>query len=143
VLGGTRDPPAAAAQVPLLANMRPHGKYHMSDLDSIGGVPVVMKARLTMHACVRARARTSRLMGNAQRELSDGGEGWPATALSWVATSCITLQPVGAQELLDGGFLHGEAMTVTGKTVAENLAGVKALSHPDLQALPCCLQAAL
>lgn len=68
---------------------------------------------------------------------------WPATALSWVATSCITLQPVGAQELLDGGFLHGEAMTVTGKTVAENLAGVKALSHPDLQALPCCLQAAL
>ena len=64
-----RLPPAAAAQVPLLANMRPHGKYHMSDLDSIGGVPVVMKARRTM----RARARPGR-PANAQRELPDGGE---------------------------------------------------------------------
>ena len=27
--------------------------------------------------------------------------------------------------LMDGGFLHGDCMTVTGKTVAENLAGVK------------------
>jgi dihydroxy-acid dehydratase len=24
--------------------------------------------------------------------------------------------------LLDGGFLHGDCMTVTGKTIAENLA---------------------
>jgi dihydroxy-acid dehydratase len=29
--------------------------------------------------------------------------------------------PVVMRELLDNGFLHGEAMTVTGKTVAENL----------------------
>ena len=34
------------------------------------------------------------------------------------------------KELLDGGYLHGDAMTVTGKTVAENLAGI--LSITDL-----------
>jgi dihydroxy-acid dehydratase len=62
-----------AARVPHLADTKPHGKYHMSDLDRIGGVPVVM------------------------------------------------------QELLDAGLLHGDCMTVTGMTVAENLA---ALSPP-------------
>jgi len=54
-------------QVPLIANLKPHGKYHMADLDAIGGLPVVMK------------------------------------------------------ELLDTGLLHGDCLTVTGKTVAENL----------------------
>src|SRR5450759_326044 len=62
-----------AARVPHLADTKPHGKYHMSDLDRIGGVPVVMK------------------------------------------------------ELLDAGLLYGDCLTVTGKTVAENLA---ALSPP-------------
>jgi dihydroxy-acid dehydratase len=62
-----------AARVPHLADTKPHGKYHMSDLDRIGGVPVVMK------------------------------------------------------ELLNAGLLHGDCLTVTGKTVAENLA---ALSPP-------------
>jgi dihydroxy-acid dehydratase len=57
-----------AARVPHLADMRPHGQYHMTDLDRIGGVPVVMKM------------------------------------------------------LLDRGLLHGDCLTVTGKTVAENLA---------------------
>ena len=33
--------------------------------------------------------------------------------------------PVAMKELLDGGFLHGDCITVTGKTIAENLAGVK------------------
>jgi len=55
------------SKVPILANMRPHGLYHMSDLSEIGGVPIVMK------------------------------------------------------ELLNHGFLHGDALTCTGKTVAENL----------------------
>src|SRR5436305_3691615 len=55
------------ARVPHLADMKPHGKYHMTDLDRIGGVQVVMK------------------------------------------------------ELLDGGLLHGDCLTVTGKTIAENL----------------------
>ncbi len=32
--------------------------------------------------------------------------------------------PVLMKALLDGGYLHGDCMTVTGKTVAENLAGV-------------------
>jgi dihydroxy-acid dehydratase len=50
--------------------MKPHGKYHMTDLDRIGGVQVVMK------------------------------------------------------ELLDAGLLHGDCLTVTGKTVAENLAAL-------------------
>jgi len=56
------------ARVPHIADMKPHGKYHMVDLDAVGGVPVVM------------------------------------------------------QELLDAGLLHGDCLTVTGKTVAENLA---------------------
>ena len=56
-----------AAKVPHVADMKPGGKFHMIDLDRIGGVPVVLKA------------------------------------------------------LLDAGLLHGDVMTVTGKTMAENL----------------------
>ena len=59
-----------AARVPHIADMKPHGKYHMSDLDLMGGVPVVMK------------------------------------------------------ELLDAGLLHGDVLTVTGKTMADNLAAL-------------------
>ncbi len=59
-----------ADQVPHICDMKPHGKYHMVDLDRVGGVPVVMK------------------------------------------------------ELLDAGLLHGDCLTVTGKTVAENLAEI-------------------
>jgi len=33
--------------------------------------------------------------------------------------------PVVLHELLEGGYLHGDALTVTGKTMAENLAGVR------------------
>ena len=57
-----------AARVPHLADTKPHGQYHMADIDRIGGVPVVM------------------------------------------------------QLLLDEGLLHGDEITVTGKTMAENLA---------------------
>jgi dihydroxy-acid dehydratase len=57
-----------AARVPHLADTKPHGKYHMVDIDRIGGVPVVM------------------------------------------------------QMLLEEGILHGDEITVTGRTVAENLA---------------------
>ena len=59
-----------AAKVPHIADMKPGGKFHMSDLDRVGGVPVVMK------------------------------------------------------HLLDAGLLHGDVMTVTGKTMAENLAEI-------------------
>jgi len=59
-----------AAKVPHIADTKPHGKYHMSDIDRIGGVPVVM------------------------------------------------------QHLLEAGLLHGDCITVTGKTVAENLAAI-------------------
>jgi dihydroxy-acid dehydratase len=59
-----------AARVPHIADTKPHGKYHMTDIDRIGGVPVVMK------------------------------------------------------ELLDAGLLHGDCLTVTGHTVAENLAAM-------------------
>ena len=55
------------ARVPHIADMKPHGRFHMTDLDAIGGVPVVMR------------------------------------------------------ELLDAGLLHGDCVTVTGKTIAENL----------------------
>ena len=53
--------------MPHLADVKPFGRYVMTDVDRIGGVPVVMKA------------------------------------------------------LLDAGLLHGDALTVTGKTIAENL----------------------
>ena len=56
------------ARVPHLADMKPHGKFHMIDLDRIGGVPVVMGM------------------------------------------------------LLEAGLLNGDCLTVTGETVAENLA---------------------
>ena len=56
------------ARVPHIADMKPHGKYHMVDLDRVGGVEVVLR------------------------------------------------------ELLEHGLLHGDCLTVTGKTMAENLA---------------------
>jgi dihydroxy-acid dehydratase len=36
------------------------------------------------------------------------------------------------KELLDGGFLHGDCLTVTGKTLAENLKDVKFLEEQDV-----------
>ena len=35
-----------AARVPHIADMKPHGRYHMVDLDRVGGVPVVMRELL-------------------------------------------------------------------------------------------------
>ena len=32
-----------AARTPHIADMKPGGKFHMTDLDNIGGVPVVMR----------------------------------------------------------------------------------------------------
>ena len=61
-----------AARVPHLADTKPHGKYHMSDLDRIGGVPVVLA------------------------------------------------------ELLAAGLLNGDCLTVTGRTMADNLAALGA-----------------
>lgn len=55
-------------RTPHLADVKPFGKYVMTDIDRIGGVPVVLKA------------------------------------------------------LLDAGLLHGDCLTVTGRTMAENLA---------------------
>lgn len=58
------------AQVPVLADMRPAGKYAMSELIEIGGIQPLMKT------------------------------------------------------LLEEGFLHGDCLTVTGETMASNLASV-------------------
>ncbi|MSO17149.1 MAG: dihydroxy-acid dehydratase [Acidimicrobiia bacterium] len=55
------------AKVPHVADMKPHGRFHMVDLDRVGGVGLVMRM------------------------------------------------------LLDADLLHGDAMTVTGRTIAENL----------------------
>ena len=59
-----------AARVPHLADTKPHGNYHMADIDRIGGIPVVMRM------------------------------------------------------LLEEGLLHGDEITVTGRTMAENLAAL-------------------
>jgi len=58
------------SKVPLLGDLKPFGKFVMSDVDRVGGIPVVLKI------------------------------------------------------LLDAGFLHGDVLTVTGKTMAENLADI-------------------
>ena len=68
------------AKVPLLADLKPFGRYVMSDVDRVGGVPVVLRA------------------------------------------------------LLDAGLLHGDCLTVTGKTMAENLAEINP-PDPDGQIL--------
>ena len=61
-------------KTPLLADLKPSGKYLMEDLHKIGGTPLVMKY------------------------------------------------------LLEKGFLHGECLTVTGKTVAENLKAIPTIN---------------
>lgn len=61
-------------KTPLLADLKPSGKYLMEDLHKIGGTPLLMKY------------------------------------------------------LLDNGFLHGDCITVTGKTIAENLAAVPSIN---------------
>jgi dihydroxy-acid dehydratase len=58
------------SKVPLLGDLKPFGRFVMSDVDKVGGIPVVLKA------------------------------------------------------LLDAGLLHGDCLTVTGKTMAENLAEI-------------------
>jgi dihydroxy-acid dehydratase len=40
--------------------------------------------------------------------------------------------PVLMKALLDGGFLHGDCMTVTGKTIAENLKSIKFPTNQDV-----------
>jgi len=69
---------AISRRTPHIGDMKPFGKYHMVDLDRIGGVPVVLKS------------------------------------------------------LLDAGLLHGDVMTVTGKTMAENLADVVVPDDQDV-----------
>jgi dihydroxy-acid dehydratase len=57
-----------AARVPHLGDMKPHGRFHMADLDRRGGVPVVLRL------------------------------------------------------LLEAGLLHGDCVTVSGRTIGEELA---------------------
>ena len=59
------------AKVPLLGDLKPFGKYVMTDVDKVGGIPVILRA------------------------------------------------------LLDAGLLHGDCLTVTGKTMAENLKDIR------------------
>ncbi|MFG1816694.1 dihydroxy-acid dehydratase [Kribbella sp. NPDC049174] len=62
-------------RVPHLGDLKPFGRYVMTDVDRVGGIPVVMRS------------------------------------------------------LLDAGLLHGDCLTVTGKTMAENLADI---APPDV-----------
>ncbi|MFM2270065.1 MAG: hypothetical protein RIS01_94 [Actinomycetota bacterium] len=59
------------SKLPLLGDLKPFGKYVMTDVDKVGGIPVVLRA------------------------------------------------------LLDAGLLHGDCLTVTGKTMAENLKDIR------------------
>jgi dihydroxy-acid dehydratase len=53
----------------------------------------------------------------------------PHGPFSMVALHQIGGLPVVMRELLDHGYLHGDELTVTGKTVAENLAAVPTLAE--------------
>ena len=64
-------------RTPLIADLKPSGKYLMEDVHGVGGTPAIMKY------------------------------------------------------LLEKGFLHGDCMTITGKTLAENLADVEAMEFED------------
>ncbi len=46
-----------AARVPHIADTKPHGRYHMSDLDAVGGVPVVL-AHLAERGLLHGEAMT-------------------------------------------------------------------------------------
>ncbi len=65
-------------KTPHVGDLKPFGRYHMVDLDQIGGVPVVLRA------------------------------------------------------LYDEGLIHGDALTVTGQTMAENLEGVSFPQEQDV-----------
>jgi dihydroxy-acid dehydratase len=67
---------------PHLGDLKPFGRYHMVDLDRVGGVPIVLRA------------------------------------------------------LLDEGLLDGEALTVTGRTMAENLSAIVFNQEQDVIAPP-------
>jgi len=69
-------------RTPHLGDLKPFGRYHMVDLDRVGGVPIVLRA------------------------------------------------------LLDEGLLHGDTITVTGLTMAENLADVVFDPSQDVIAPP-------
>ena len=64
-------------RTPLIADLKPSGKYLMEDVHGVGGTPAIMKY------------------------------------------------------LLDNGYLHGDCLTVTGKTLAENLASVEAMEFDE------------
>jgi dihydroxy-acid dehydratase len=64
-------------RTPLIADLKPSGKYLMEDVHSIGGTPAIMKY------------------------------------------------------LLQEGYLHGDCLTVTGKTLAENLTDVEAMEFDE------------
>jgi len=64
-------------RTPLIADLKPSGKYLMEDVHGVGGTPAIMKY------------------------------------------------------LLDNGYLHGDCLTVTGKTLAENLADVVPMEFED------------
>ena len=66
-------------RTPLIADLKPSGKYLMEDVHGVGGTPAVMKY------------------------------------------------------LLDNGYLHGDCLTVTGKTLAENLKDVEPLKFENDQ----------
>ncbi len=72
------DMDRVSQRTPILADLKPGGKYLAEDVHDVGGIPVILRA------------------------------------------------------LLDGGYLHGDCLTITGKTMAENLAGIVIPSDQDV-----------
>ena len=101
------------ARVPHIADMKPHGKYHMVDLDRVGGVPVVMQELLDAGPAARRLPHRHRQ--------DDGREPRRARpARSPTATSCTrSSDPIHTQ----GGI------AVLRGSLAPNGAVVKVAGH--------------
>ena len=106
-----------AARVPHLADTKPAGKYHMVDIDRIGGIGVVM-AMLAEEGQIHTDEMTvtGKTVGENLAELSP-----PAPDGDVIHIFVIHIH--GSMPMLaEEGQIRTDEMTVTGKTVGENLA---------------------
>ena len=103
-----------AAKVPHIADMKPGGKFHMSDLDRVGGVPVVMKHLLDaglLHGDVHHRHRQDDGREPRRRSTRRGPTAWSSTR------STAPIHTEGGINVLTGSLApKGSVVKVAGLT---------------------------
>jgi dihydroxy-acid dehydratase len=125
----------------LEADIRPRDIMNMKGFENAITVAYAMGGSTNMYLHLLAIARDAEVPVTIDH-IQAVGERVPLIAnlqphgpYSMVALHELGGVPVVMKELLDNGFLHGDAMTVTGKTVAENLAEVPSLADLGAQDL--------